>query len=82
MKKVPSHPREKRRQYCVHKKKVPSYPRERLTRLTREQGIKNTRKTETDRKKREEAIFDKIIRQLPPNNDRFYIEYDKKNKYI
>ena len=88
VKKVPSHPRDKLKRLTkqkkddnvVFEKKVPSYPRERLTRLTREQGIKNTRKTETDRKKREEAIFDKIIRQLPPNNDRFYIEYDKKKQ--
>ena len=35
---------------------------------------------EIDRKK-EEAIFDKIIRQLPPNNNRFYLLNNDKNRY-
>ena len=28
--------------------------------------------------KKEKAIFDKIIRQFPPENNRFYIEHNKK----
>ena len=38
----------------------------------------NIKVDETNRKKGEEAIFDKIIRQFPPDNDRFYIEHYKK----
>ena len=31
---------------------------------------------ETDKSKRREAISDKIIKQLPPNNDQYYIQHD------
>ena len=33
------------------------------------------RVNETDKNSRAEAIFDKIIKQLPPNNDQYYIKY-------
>ena len=32
---------------------------------------------ETDKNKRREAVFDKIIKQLPPNRDQYYIQHDK-----
>ena len=32
----------------------------------------------TDRIKKENAIFDEIIKQLVPDNNQFYIEHDKK----
>ena len=31
---------------------------------------------ETDKSKRRKAIFDKMIKQLPPNNDQYYIQHD------
>ena len=34
---------------------------------------------ETDRNIKEEEVFDKIINQLPPDNDTIYIEHNKKN---
>ena len=37
---------------------------------------------EINRKKREKVIFDKSIRQLPPDNDIFYIEHDKKQIHL
>ena len=33
---------------------------------------------ELNKIKRQEAIFDKIVKQLPPNNDVYYIEHDRK----
>ena len=33
---------------------------------------------ETNRKKREEAIFVKVIKQLPPDNNRFYVKQHTK----
>ena len=38
----------------------------------------NINNDKTDKEKRENAIFDQIIKQLLPNNDKFYIDYDKK----
>ena len=32
--------------------------------------------------RRKEAIFDKIIKQLPPNNDQYYIRGKKKEKKL
>ena len=34
---------------------------------------------EADKNRGKEAIFDKIIKQLLPNNDQYYIKHDKKN---
>ena len=34
------------------------------------------RVNETDKNRRAEAIFDEIIKQLPPNNDQYYIKYN------
>ena len=39
----------------------------------------NIRVYETDKNRRKEAIFDKIIKQLPPNNDQYYIKYKNRN---
>ena len=33
---------------------------------------------ELNKKKRREAIMDKIIKRLPPNNDIYYVDHDKK----
>ena len=33
---------------------------------------------ELNKIKRREVIFDKIVKQLPPNNDVYYIEYDRR----
>ena len=40
---------------------------------------KNIKVNEAEKNKRKEAIFDEIIKQLPPNNDQYYIKYNKKN---
>lgn len=39
----------------------------------------NIKVDETDKIRRKEAIFDKIINQLPPDNDKYYIKHNKKN---
>ena len=41
--------------------------------------IKEIRVNETDKNRRKEAIFDEIIKQLPPNNDQYYIKYNNRN---
>ena len=41
----------------------------------------NIKIDKTDNEKRENAIFDQIIKQLPTNNDKFYIDYDKKSRH-
>ena len=33
---------------------------------------------ELNKIKRQEVIFDEIVKQLPPNNDVYYIEHDRK----
>ena len=73
----------------------PSHPRDRLQRLTKNRSAKisldknvlkdlpyfNTqiKVNEADKNRRKEAIFDKVIKQLPPSNDQYYIKHDKKN---
>ena len=73
----------------------PSHPRDRLQRLTKNRSAKisldknvlkdlpyfNTqiKVNEADKNRRKEAIFDKVIKQLPQNNDQYYIKHDKKN---
>ena len=39
----------------------------------------NIRVNETDKNRRKEAIFDEIIKQLPSNNDQYYIKYSNRN---
>ena len=39
----------------------------------------NIRVNETDKNRRKEVIFDEIIKQLPPNNDQYYIKYNNRN---
>ena len=39
----------------------------------------NIKVNETDKNRRKEAIFEEIIKQLPPNNDQCYINYNNRN---
>ena len=73
---------------------VPSHPRNRFQRAIRNTPAKisvdknvledlpyfnaNIKVNETNKIRRKEAIFDKIIKQLPPNNDRYYVKHNKK----
>ena len=79
MRKVPSHPRD--RLIRLIKRQGNTRPKNKLNpNVLRELPFfdANIRVDETNRKEREKAIFDKIIRQLSPDKDRFYIEHDKK----
>ena len=74
-------------------KQVPSHPRNRMRRTIKNTPAKilvdrqvledipyfntNNKVNETDKNRRKEAIFDKTIKQLPPNNDQYYIKHDK-----
>ena len=76
-------------------KQVPDHPRYRLQRAIRDSTAKvsvdknvledlpyfnkNIKVNEAEKNKRKEAISDEIIKQLPPNNDQYYIKYNKKN---
>ena len=39
----------------------------------------NIKVNETDKNRRKEAIFEEIIKQLPPNNDQYYTKYNNRN---
>ena len=74
-------------------KTVPVHSRDRVSRKTRnvpakifvhDQVLKDLpyfsfkiKVNEVDKNKRREAVFDKIIKQLPPNNDEYFIQHDK-----
>ena len=38
---------------------------------------KKVRVNETDKIKQREAIFDKTLKQMGPENDKYYVEYDQ-----
>ena len=38
----------------------------------------NKKVNETGKEKKENAVFDQTMKQLPPNSDNFYIDHDKK----
>ena len=76
-------------------KQTPQHPRDRLARMLKNKTstieidadvLENYPSftvdiniDETDRNIKEEEVFDKIINQLPPDNDTIYIEHNKKN---
>ena len=75
-------------------KQTPQHPRDRLARMFRSKTpvIERDAKVlenyvsftadinidEMDRNIKQEEVFDKIINQLPPDNDTIYIEHNKK----
>ena len=74
-------------------KTVPSHPRDRLSRRLKiapgnivcdEEFLKEfpyfkkkIRVSETDKIKRREAIFDKILKQMGPETDKYYVKYNQ-----
>ena len=74
-------------------KTVPSHPKDCLSRrlknapantVCHEEFLKEfpyfnkkIRVNETDKIKRREAIFDKILRQMGPENDKYYVKYNQ-----
>ena len=74
-------------------KTVPSHPRDRLSRQFKnapgnvvcdEEFLKEfpyfnkkIRVNEMDKIKRREAIFDKILKQMGPENDKYYVKYNQ-----
>ena len=79
LKKVPSHPRD-RLTRLIRRQGNTSPKIELGANVLRELRFfdVNIMADKANRKNRKEGIFDKIIRQLPPHSNRFYIEHDKK----
>ena len=74
-------------------KTVPSHPRDHISRRLKNAPAntvcdeeflkefpyfnKKIRVKETDKMKRREAIFDKILKQMGPENDKYYVKYNQ-----